>query len=153
MINHFLHILVLSFSISTMLKFQSAIFSHNPIPEESYCTGHSETIVLNVPPKLPLTLRGQRFNPMYAGLLLPLSPKLHIFHSTASRFWVTGHFDTSTPNDPKMTLCTKRSNVPPYTYKYSRVTNFMSFRSTDSCFWVTGHFDTSAQMTPNDLKH
>ena len=27
-------------------------------------------------------------------------------------FWVTGHFETSAVNDPKMTLNTKRSNIP-----------------------------------------
>ena len=34
------------------------------------------------------------------------------FCSTASRFWVTSHFETSVPNDPQMTLNPTRSNVP-----------------------------------------
>ncbi len=34
------------------------------------------------------------------------------FLSTASHFWVTGHFETTAPNGPQMTLSTKRSKVP-----------------------------------------
>ncbi len=38
--------------------------------------------------------------------------QISVSHSTASHFQVTGHFDTSAPNDPKMTLNTKRSKEP-----------------------------------------
>ncbi len=38
--------------------------------------------------------------------------QLPLFRYTASRFPVTGHFETSPQNDPKMTFNTKRSKVP-----------------------------------------
>ena len=41
----------------------------------------------------------------------PRVPNLIPFRSTASRFWVTGKFETSAPNDLKMTLNTKRLKV------------------------------------------
>ena len=34
------------------------------------------------------------------------------FHSMAGRFWVTGHFEISAPNDPQMTLYPRRSKIP-----------------------------------------
>ncbi len=53
----------------------------------------------------------------------PPSPKSHFFRSTTSRFWVAGHFETSAPDDPEMTLNTTMSNVP-----YICVTNVLSFK-------------------------
>ncbi len=46
--------------------------------------------------KWPWTLKGQRY-PMYVMLVpVPLSPKFQsVSHSTASRFWVMGHFGKS----------------------------------------------------------
>ncbi len=74
---------------------------------------------------------------------------------------VTGKFEKSAPNDPKMTLNTKRSKIPHrmspkltwalkgqrYPYKrnnYPRVPIFTQFCS--SRFQVTDHFDTSAPI-------
>ncbi len=90
------------------------------------------------------------------------------FCSTASRFSGTDHFETSAPNDPKMTFNTKRSRhptcvcynyprVPIYTcYNYPRVPNFTPFHSTTSCFRVTGHFKirtlNEPKMTLNTKK-
>ncbi len=49
-------------------------------------------------PKLPWTLKGQRY-PVYMIKLL-MSPNFTPFCSTASHFWVAGHFEPSAPNDP-----------------------------------------------------
>ncbi len=54
-----------------------------------------------------MTPQGQRYT-VYELLVSP-SPIFQLFRSTASRFWVTGHYETSAPNDPQMTL---RSNAP-----------------------------------------
>ncbi len=63
-------------------------------------------------PKWPWTLQGQMY-PIYV-LLVSMSPlhqssqvpNLSLFHSAASRFGITDHFETSAPNDPKTTLNT-----------------------------------------------
>ncbi len=44
-------------------------------------------------------------------LELTLSPKFQSVCSLVSRFQVTGHFETSAPNNLKMTLNTKRPKV------------------------------------------
>ena len=80
-------------------------------------TGHFETSALN-DPKMTLTLKGQRY-PIYILQLppsiLPPPPRVPNFtpyRSTASYFQVTGHFERSAPNDPKVFFNTKISNVP-----------------------------------------
>ncbi len=39
-------------------------------------------------------------------------PNFTLLRSMASRFWVTGHFEKSALNDPKMSLNPTRSNLP-----------------------------------------
>ncbi len=43
---------------------------------------------------------------------VPPSSKFHPILLYGKRFWVTGHFEISAPNDPKITFNTKRSKVP-----------------------------------------
>ncbi len=86
-----------------------------------------------------MTLKGQSY-PIYI-LLPPPSPMPCLS--------VTGHFETSAPNDPKMNLNTKRSKVPHiHGTNYPWVPDFTPFRCTASCFQVTGHFETSAAIDP-----
>ncbi len=42
----------------------------------------------------------------------PRLPNFSLFRPSSSRFRVSGHYETSAPNDPKITLSTKRSKVP-----------------------------------------
>ncbi len=75
----------------------------------------------------------------------PRVPSFNPFHSTASHFQVTGHFEISVPNyanGPKMTLNTTRSKVPHiHVCNYPWVPNF-TFCSKATRFRVTGHFET-----------
>ena len=68
-----------------------------------------------------------------------------VFQSTTSHVWVTGHFEQSALNDPKMTLKPPRSKVP---HIFVTSIHELLLVST-SHFSVTGHFETSA---PNDSK-
>ncbi len=78
---------------------------------QKWVTDHSETIVLNTAP-LQMTVKTTRSKiPLY-DILLSASPKFHLFRSTAKRFRVTGQFETSAPDDPKMTINTERSKWP-----------------------------------------
>ncbi len=54
--------------------------------------------------------KNQRF-PIYIWPLPPI-PNVTLFHSMYSRYRVTGHSETTAPNDPNMTFDTKRSKVP-----------------------------------------
>ncbi len=82
-----------------------------------------------------------RYN--YPGL-----PIFTPFCSTASRCSITGHFETSAPNDPKMSLSTKRSKVPIYVLQLNRSPHFTRFCFMASHFSVTGNFETSALNDP-----
>ncbi len=66
-------------------------------------------------------------------------------------FHVNGHFETSVPNDPKMTLSSKRSKVPHIQIMTAHDSQISLFRSTASIFQVTCtyYFETSAL---NDTK-
>ncbi len=71
------------------------------------------------------------------------------FHSTTSQFWVAGHFETSAPNNHKITLNTKRGCII-YKYVLLSITESYIFQSIfSSHFQVTRHFETTV---PNDLK-
>ncbi len=61
-------------------------------------------------PKWPWTQKGQRY--LLCIKQLPWLPDINPFHSVESCFRVTGHFETCVPNDPTLTLNTKRSKVP-----------------------------------------
>ena len=74
------------------------------------------------------------------------------FRSMTTTFPDTGHFETSAPNDPKLTLNHTTSHHPLYFYNNCpQVSNFTPFRSTTSrnAFGNTGHVET---CSPNDLK-
>ena len=82
--------------------------------------------------KCTWTVHDQKY-PIY--VLQLLSPK---FHSTSSRSWVTGHYETTAPNDTKITLKTKGSKVP----------HMHVFCPKGSRFWVTGHIEINALNGP-----
>ncbi len=65
-----------------------------------------------------------------------------MFHSTVSRFRVTGHFD------PKIALNIKRSKVAHIHVATMSSPNFTPFRSTANHFRVTGRSETMHQMAP-----
>ena len=67
--------------------------------------------VHRVTPTWPWTLKGQRYL-IYVQVTSTWVPNFNLFFSAASCFWATGHFETSAPNDPQMTLNTERSKVP-----------------------------------------
>ncbi len=104
-------------------KFQSfSLYGH---PSSSYIPFWDKCT--QWPPKWRWTLIGQRY-PIYM-LQLPPSPKIRSVLLYGQPFWVTGHFETSAPNDIKMTLNTKRSKMPHIIYNnYSRVPDFTPFR-------------------------
>ncbi len=95
-----------------------------------------------------MTLNTKRSKVPHIHYNKPEVPNSTLFHSTANRFWVTGHFETNAPNDPKMTFSSRRPKVPhilqlPLSLKFHSVSVY------GSCVWVTGHFESSA---PNDPK-
>ena len=98
--------------------------------------------------KWPWTLQSQ-MHPIYV-LLVSLNPKFHSVLLYHHRFRDTGHFETSTLNDPKNELEHYKVKCIPYMcHLYPRVPNFTPFRSTSIRFRDTGHFEKSA---PHDLK-
>ncbi len=86
-------------------------------------------------------------------LVLSLSESqisLHIAAKTASCYHSRGHFETSAPNDPQITLNTTRLKVPLHTYhKCLQNPHFSPFLPTASHFIVRNHFEISAL---NDTK-
>ncbi len=84
----------------------------------------------------------------YAYHKRPRVPNCTMLRSTASHFRVTGRFETSASNDPKMTLNTDRSKSAPYTCcNYQRVINVTPVRSIPNSFPVTSHSESVHQMT------
>ena len=63
-------------------------------------------------PKMILNTKRSKVPP-YTCNIYPWIPNFSPLHSTANRFRVTGHFETSPLNDPRITLNTKRSNHTP----------------------------------------
>ncbi len=61
-------------------------------------------------PTWPSTLKGQK-GPQFHVTTTPKSQISPLCPSTASRFWVIGHFETSALNDLKKSLNTKGSKV------------------------------------------
>ena len=86
-----------------------------------------------------------------------LDSQILVCFPVSNCYEVKGHFETSTPNDPKMTLDTIRSKVHHTCYLYVQsyhvfqCPNFhsASYTTTVSCFWVRGYSET---MAPNDPK-
>ncbi len=77
--------------------------------------------------------------PMFL-LLISESPK---FHSMSTFFRVTGHIETSAPNQPKMIFSTTNSNVSRICVISANI--FNQYPSTTNYFRVAGHFEASAQ--------
>ncbi len=85
----------------------------------------------------------------------PRVPNITPFHSTTSHFRVTGHFETSALNDPKMTLNTKRLKVPHIhvtTTPQPQCSLCFTIRP-PFLFWVTCHLRRVHQMTPKWFDH
>ncbi len=97
-------------------------------------------------PKWPWTLEVQT----YPHILMLTTPEFQISlgFEFALQLAVLSYnpYETSAPNDPKMTLNTKRSKVPD-----KHFTTFEShfFPLQNSHFWVTGHF---GRIAPDDPK-
>ncbi len=70
------------------------------------------------------------------------------FRSTVCHFRVTGHFDTSAPNDPPLRLNTERSKVPICIWQLSQSPKFQSVSLYSHSFGVAGHFETRAPNNP-----
>ncbi len=100
-------------------------------------------------PKLPWTLKGQRY-PIHIYYNYLWVPNFTSFCSMACRFLDTDNFDISAPNDPITTLSTKRAKVDHnhVTHNFSQVQNFTLFRPTTSRFPDTAHFETSVLNDP-----
>ena len=80
----------------------------------------------------------------------PRLPNFTPFYSTANYFQVTGHFEITALNDPKMALKTKRSKVSHIHFRTTpSPNNFTPFHSMASRFRVIGHFERS---TSDDSK-
>ena len=71
------------------------------------------------------------------------------FLSMVNRFKVTGHFETSAPNDPEMTPNSTGSTVPYACFTSpAQVTNSSSICFMASRFQVTSNFQTSVPNEP-----
>ncbi len=103
--------------------------------------------VRQMAPKWPWTVKGQMYLIYtYNYSCVPNFTLYGLFGSIPSLFRVTGHSETSAPNDPNWLCNTKRSKVP-----HMLQPNTL-FRSTSSeashNFSVTGQFETSALNDP-----
>ena len=87
--------------ISLILIYGQLFSSYRSFWDKYKCTPNDPKMILNT----------KRSKVPHIDTATTLSPKLHSVCSTASHFWVTGHFKTSALNDHKMTLNTKRSKV------------------------------------------
>ena len=68
----------------------------------------------------------------------PLVLNFSLFHSTASSFWVTRHFENGAPDDPKMTLNSTRSNVPQICgtgVPHSQIQSVLLYRQDFLSYW------------------
>ncbi len=119
---------------STTTKTQMSI--HFPVRPAFSCYRHQMT------PKWPSRSKVSHICPNTIS-------KSEISIRFASRFRVTGRFETSTPNETKITLNTARSKTPHIRYtSTSWVQNITPFRSTDIRFWLSCHFETTAPNYP-----
>ncbi len=77
-------------------------------------TDNFETSALNDPKKNLKKKKARSEVPHIHVATTPTpTPQMSLFPSVASRFRVTGHFETCAPNDPKRTLGAKRSRYIP----------------------------------------
>ncbi len=89
-------------------------------------------------PNWPWTQQGQIALYMYNNC--PGVSNFTPFRPTTSRFQVTGHFETSAPNDENDFEHYKVKGTPHMCYNCSRVSNFTPFCSTTRRFEDTAHF-------------
>ena len=94
-------------------------------------------------PKWPCTLKGQRY-PIY----MFQNQRVSNFTPFFVYFRVTGQFETTESNDPKITFNSIGHRYLIY-HHYPWIPNFPPFSSIASRFGVTDHFETNA---PNDPK-
>ncbi len=73
-------------------------------PQDEWIQGQWYPIHVEVLPTSPFSI--------YMFTATPWLPNFSPIFSIDTRFPVTGHFETSAPNDPKMTLNTNRSKIP-----------------------------------------
>ncbi len=104
--------------------------------------------------KWPWTLKGQMYLMFMLLATTQWVPNFIPFCSTASRFRVTAHSETSAPNYPKMTSSTKWSKAPHIHTSMTTTPPPNSQISTHftlqlAIFELQRHFETSA---PNDPK-
>ncbi len=86
---------------------------------------------------------------IYLALVL-----IRLFLLYGQPFWLTGHFETSASNDPKMTLNTTRSKIPIYMCHWcSRISAFISLydQSVSRCKLVNNW--KCIKWSQNDLEH
>ena len=81
-------------------------------------------------------------------LLLSPSPRISLRFDQRPAVSNAGHFETSAPDDPKMTLNTTRPMVAHTCYYCPWIPNFSPFHSKTSHFRVTGDFQTSVLNDP-----
>ncbi len=71
----------------------------------------------------------------------------------ASRFPDRSHFDTSAPNDPKITLNTKKAKSVPHIYtKYPRLIHSLRVALWQAVFELQAIFRQVHRITQNDIK-
>ncbi len=99
-----------------------------------------------------------RLNPSH--LCVTRVPTFTIVGSAIAYYLVTGHFVTSAPNDPKLTLSTRRSNLHVGATNMCSicdichcVPNVNSFCSVSSHYRDSPFWKKCTQWPPNDLEH
>ncbi len=104
-------------------------------------------------PKWPRTLKVK--GTPYTCYNYPRVPNFTLFRSTASHFRVTGHFETSEQNDPKMALNTKRSKVMHIHINYNSypwVLNFTVSLASQSLSCYRTFWDKFTKWPQNELE-
>ncbi len=91
--------------MTAMLTFKVQ-FSH-VIQYQKRVTGHFETIALMIL-KIAFNTTKSKVAPPWSAITPQSMPKFHSVLFSSQPFQVTDDFEPSSPNDPKMTLNTKR---------------------------------------------
>ncbi len=106
-------------------------------------------------PKWSWILKVQSY-PIYVFLYYPRLPKFNLFRYTTISVWVTGHFETSVPNDLKWTLTIQgqRSEVHHICHtRNTRVRNFNMFCSMPRNFLSYASYqEKRTEWHPNDFE-
>ncbi len=75
-------------------------------------------------------------------------PTFTLLRATGTRFWATGHFETTGPSDPQCVWTVKGRRCPIYMLQFLMSPICHSFYSMASHLWVTGYFETCASNNP-----